>query len=160
MISKILFTVVTLFFALSVQGESKVAPSFSAVTLEGVQVTYSSGAAKKPTLLIFWASWCTTCMKEIPELKSLYTQYSDHIGFLGVNLNVESQDGLAVQTQRALPYSSLSDPELKVADLFDVRGTPTLVVLDQQANILVVRHKIDNVLLDTLKSIKNNNDVF
>ena len=52
---------------------SEPAPNFKLVTLEGKMITKES-LKGKPTLLMFWASWCQTCQKELPNLKTLYEQ--------------------------------------------------------------------------------------
>lgn len=45
----------------------------------------------KPTLIIFWASWCVPCRKEIPYLKTLAEQYGGKSGntlqFLSISID-------------------------------------------------------------------------
>ncbi len=36
-------------------------------------------------LIIFWASWCGPCIKEIPVLKKIYTKYSKNIEFISIS---------------------------------------------------------------------------
>ena len=43
------------------------------------------------SLLIFWASWCNPCRKEIPNLKKLYTQYADR-GFQIVSISIDKKE--------------------------------------------------------------------
>jgi thiol-disulfide isomerase/thioredoxin len=53
---------------------SEAAPDFSLTTLDGKTITKAS-LQGKPTLLMFWASWCGTCQHELPNVKALYEQH-------------------------------------------------------------------------------------
>jgi len=53
---------------------SEAAPNFTVTTLDGKTITKAS-LEGKPTLLMFWASWCHTCQGELPNVKTLYDQH-------------------------------------------------------------------------------------
>ncbi|RZK26416.1 MAG: TlpA family protein disulfide reductase [Flavobacterium sp.] len=46
-------------------------------------------SSSKYNLVIFSASWCGPCIKEIPLLKKLYKKYGGHINFTYVSVDVE-----------------------------------------------------------------------
>lgn len=54
-----------------------------------IEVALSNG---KPTLMEFYANWCTSCQAMAPELASLKQQYRDRINF--VMLNVDNDNWL------------------------------------------------------------------
>ena len=59
-----------------------VAPDFTAVMLDGSKVTLSA-LQGKPTLLIFWATWCPPCREELAHLQEgVIDVYGDAITVL------------------------------------------------------------------------------
>jgi thiol:disulfide interchange protein len=71
----------------------------------------------KPTLLEFYADWCTTCKMMAPMLADLKENFSDQINF--VMLNVDNPKWLPELTQ------------------FRVNGIPHFVFLDSEGNPLM-----------------------
>lgn len=98
-----------------------------------------------PTLAVFWASWCGSCLSEIPHIKALHKQYPG-LQIVGVNVNQESEDGLAIQKKYQLPYSSIADPELELADKYKVRGTPGLLLLTEDGRVEIKTKKLSKKL--------------
>ncbi|MEK9712974.1 MAG: TlpA disulfide reductase family protein [Thalassolituus sp.] len=104
-------------------------------TIAEQNITFDKSSPKAPTVLIFWASWCGYCMKEIPHLKALKEEFPQ-LRWIGVNVNKESADGLLVEQNKQLSWPSIADPDLKIADEFGIRGTPGLVVISTEGEIL------------------------
>ncbi|MGK0256554.1 MAG: thiol-disulfide isomerase/thioredoxin, partial [Arcobacteraceae bacterium] len=62
--------------------------NFNATTLEGKQISLEQFKGKKAVWLVFWATWCPYCEKEIPALKDLYKKYNDKLEIIAVNIGV------------------------------------------------------------------------
>ena len=129
------------------------APSFSGKTLSGSTFSFSSQSPKKATLLVFWASWCVYCLAEIPKLKTLHTRFDSTLQILGVNVNKRAADGLKTAQQYQLPYPSLADPGLQIADQFNVKGTPVLIVIDKQGQMIKRSHRLDKSLIKAIEKV-------
>src|ERR1700694_1938340 len=89
---RFLFLAAGLLLTLAVSAQampSGPAPDFRLVTLTGETVTKES-LKGKPTLLMFWASWCTTCQKELPNLKTLFEQKKDK-GFQALAIGFQDE---------------------------------------------------------------------
>ena len=103
----------------------------------------------KSVVLIVWASWCGYCMEEIPHLKK---ESEDHPEFtwLGLNVNKNPEDGRQIEIDRNLPWPSLSDPDLVIGDRFNVKGTPTLIVINESGDVIYRGRRTDDKFIAAL----------
>jgi len=61
------------------------APDFTLRNLDGERITLSD-LRGKVVLLNFWATWCSPCRREIPDLSRIYDTYKDRgVVILGVS---------------------------------------------------------------------------
>lgn len=117
------------------------ADEYTSINGDTLEVDFN--APKKPTVLIVWASWCGYCMAETPHLKEEFSTYSN-LHWLGLNVNKDPADGVQVETEKSLPWRSISDPDLVIGDQFKVRGTPTLLVLNTQGHVVYKGRRVDD----------------
>jgi thiol-disulfide isomerase/thioredoxin len=61
-------------------------PEFSFPDLNGTPHS-STEWNGKIIVLNFWATWCPSCLKEIPEFMALQTQYGEKVQFVGIALD-------------------------------------------------------------------------
>ncbi|QYO67183.1 TlpA family protein disulfide reductase [Leptolyngbya sp. 7M] len=45
----------------------------------------------KPLLINFWATWCTPCREEFPDLVKIDAEYKDKIDFITISLDFEEE---------------------------------------------------------------------
>lgn len=123
-------------------------------TVEGLILVDRSGvqhdlgaslAAGKKVALIFWQTWCGSCLEEAPQLAKDAKQWGQDILFLGVIPGPKgSVDEAAVDQVVAkfgLPYAQVRDTELALTKRFEVQGTPTIIVLGVDGRILFRGHQ-------------------
>lgn len=120
------------------------APDFVLTDLKGQQYRLSDRKGKNPVLIIFSATWCTFCVQEIPNFKSLHATYASQ-GLEIVNIDIqESKEKVArFAARHELPYRTLLDQDGTVSGIYEVRGVPTLVLVDK--NGLIVCSQCRNV---------------
>jgi thiol-disulfide isomerase/thioredoxin len=119
---------------------SSAAPNFDLVTLSGE--AYSKESLKgRPALLVFWASWCKVCQRELPVLSQFSVTEKPaqlrvvSIGFADKRGNIETY----VKAHRdAFAFPTAFDIDNDVAQAFKVTATPTLVLLDAQGHIVLM----------------------
>lgn len=111
------------------------APTFSGRTLQGKPFSLSQERGKI-VVLNFWASWCTPCKQEAPELSSFAWEHRhDGVVVVGVVWN----DSLAAARQFELNYGSLYpsviDSDGQIANSFGVTSPPTIFLLDTHGRV-------------------------
>ena len=75
---------------------------FSATDLEGNPLDQSMLAGKKLTLVNVWATYCTPCIGEMPDLGALAQAYADKdVQIVGLVSDVLDSDGQVSDTQLA-----------------------------------------------------------
>lgn len=125
---------------------------FSVKDQNGTETTFAElRQAKKYILLDFWASWCNPCLKEIPHLKKLYSQYQDK-GFEIVSISIDQKedDWKNKLEEVNLPWPNYLDRD-GIATLYKVRAVPTMYLVDEQG-VLVAENlrgeELDNKLAE------------
>jgi peroxiredoxin len=113
------------------------APDFILKDLNGQKFRLSDYKGKKPVMIIFSTTWCSSCKSEIPYFKSLYAAYANK-GIEIVNVGVqESKVKMSKFSARYnLPYRVLLDESGIVSGIYEIRGVPSLVLVDKKGFIL------------------------
>ena len=62
------------------------APDFALTDLAGKTVRLTDFRGR-PVFINFWATWCTACWSELPELAKLHQRYGDQLVILGIALD-------------------------------------------------------------------------
>ncbi|WP_077035171.1 TlpA disulfide reductase family protein [Pelomonas sp. KK5] len=119
-------------------GQRETAPPVSYTLLDGAKAT-SAQWQGKVMLVNFWATSCTTCMHEMPQIISTYEKYKAR-GFdtLGVAMSYDPPAFVAnyVQT-RKLPFGVAIDNTGEIARSFgSVQLTPTTFVINKRGEIV------------------------
>lgn len=123
--------------------------SFTAYDLSGVAVDESIFADYKLTMINIWGTFCSPCLREMPELGKLSEEYADKgVQIVGIVADVLqqsdgsfSQDG--VQTARDLVAQTgagylhlLGSYDLVKAKLGSVSGVPDTIFVDSRGNLV------------------------
>lgn len=114
------------------------APEVEYVTLDG-ETTSTQRLRGKVVYVIFWATSCATCIKEMPDLVKTYERYAPR-GFelLAVAMEYDPPEYVVNYTRKSsLPFKVVLDKDGSIAAAFGgVRLTPTAVLIDKRGRIL------------------------
>lgn len=118
------------------------APKFTLTNLNDQPVSLSDYLGKV-VLVNFWATWCPSCISELPDYEQVYQQHGGPAGdfvVLGVNL----QEGRAYVEDYAvglgLTFPVLLDEDGRVTTRqYQVTGMPGSFIIDQQG-VIFYRH--------------------
>lgn len=114
----------------------------------------------KPTVAAFFASWCTVCEDEMPQLLALSQQIGDRVNFVGINSQDNGQGlgdaekwGIAGEWPLAQDIGNGNGSSLSV-QTFGARGSPTNVIYDAAGNVVHV--ELGGLSPDRLLSLLEN----
>lgn len=110
--------------------------TFTSITGERIDLKSLRG---KVVMVNFWATSCTTCIHEMPQMVDTYTRYHDKgLDFIAVAMSYDPPNYVLNFAQtRALPFKVALDPQDQLAKSFgDVKLTPTTFVIGRDGKIL------------------------
>lgn len=86
----------------------------------------------------YWASWCSTCMKELPDLISLYEGNKEK-DIVVVGVNFEAIDNIRLKAfvaKKSIPYPVLSSKPIPLTPLGRVPALPTTYIIDPAGKVV------------------------
>ena len=98
--------------------------------LDGTGAITVGTPSARLTVLNFWASWCTACRGEAPDLQRLWRAYGRRVQFIGVDVADHATDARAFQRRFGITYPSGVDPHLAVVSRYGAFGLPFTFVID------------------------------
>ena len=109
----------------------------------------------KVVLLDFWASWCTPCLNEIPNLKAAYKKFkSKGFEIVSVSVDDETEDWINAVKENGMNWVQLwngdEDVENSPAMKYAVSAIPCTFLIDADGTI-IGRNLRDNELEDALE---------
>ena len=90
----------------------------------------------KPVFLNFWATWCSPCIVEMPEMQKLQNTMADSIQIVGIDLEESRSQVLRFVTQYGFTYTFVLDLIGEVGTMYEVTGIPTSYFLDSKGVIV------------------------
>jgi peroxiredoxin len=131
----------------------------SAHTIQGNTIPLQS-AEQIPTLIQFWATSCTTCLKEMPDMIALYNDYKD-TGFelIAIAMQYDSANSLREYTQHyQLPFHVVHDQTGELMQTIPnwlkankIYGTPTTFLVAPNGSLM--RQYVGFVPFDEVRKI-------
>jgi len=115
------------------------APAFSAPSLTGEGMIELGDYRGKVVYLDFWASWCGPCLKAVPEIEKMRSEFpEDQFQIIAVNLDQVQKKALRFLKKNPIGYPSASDPKGRLPEKFGVDTMPTSYVIDREGVIRYV----------------------
>ena len=118
-------------------------PVFSSTTLEGRSVTQADYEGK-PTIMWFWAPWCSVCRSEAPTLSKVASELNGTVDVVGVAaLGSVDEMKTFVSDTGIGNFSQLADPDAEVWSVFGVASQPAFAFISADGSIEIVQGSID-----------------
>jgi thiol-disulfide isomerase/thioredoxin len=115
-----------------------IAPNVTFTTIAGQKINMVD-LKGKVVLVNFWATDCRSCIKEMPELVTIYNAYKEK-GFEVISVAMPYDPPAQVfnyVTQKVLPFPVMHDGFAEITEAFGgVSVTPTAFIYDKQGKRL------------------------
>lgn len=102
--------------------------------------------AGRPVALVFWQSWCGSCVAEAPAVQAAHKTYGERLRIVGVVSGPDKDvDEMKLNQQilrLGLEYDQVRDRDLSLTKHFGVTGTPTIVILGVTGEVLYTEHHV------------------
>lgn len=105
-------------------------------SVKGKKSLYDIKANQK--LVVFWASWCPACLKELPYIKEFYSDFKKNGGeIIAIALDYDQNEyDKATKDFEWYNYTDLLRWDSPIAEAYKVNSTPTLFLLDKDNKII------------------------
>ena len=116
-------------------------PQFEAQTLDGKKFSTKELVDSKPMFVVFWTTWCTQCLLEVPKIKETFSKYGPKgMSFVAVNAGVNDSPAKAKRyvEKFEIPYPVVFDTGSQITRKVGVKGVPTVIIVDKKG---VIRYR-------------------
>lgn len=128
-------------FTISTTISAQTLEYFSLEDLDGEWKTLDDLKGSKVTVIDFWATWCSPCVKAMPKLNHLYEQLADEgLAVVGISCDGPRSVGLIdpVINSMSITYPILKDIDCELKNAHGFQAYPTLLILDEHDEIVYV----------------------
>ena len=88
-------------------------------------------------LLNFWATWCSPCLKEMPDLENAYNEMGqEKLVVLAVGMGESVAKIKAFFNKYGFTFPLLADNRMKITKLYGVRNIPVTYLIDPDGVVL------------------------
>ena len=120
-----------------------VAPDFALASTAGTNYRLSEHRGEV-VALVFWASWCGNCRRELERFEKLRRSYgSDGLVVLGVNLDQEPDRASALAGAAGIGYPVLLDSSKDVSRSYRADQLPLIVLIDRNGEVRARHDALD-----------------
>lgn len=114
--------------------------------MDGASYDLDAALARGETVaLVFWQVWCESCKAEAPKIAAAAAEHGKRIRFVGVVPGRDDtvDDGEVCETQASWHYEfpQVRDRDMSLTKRFGVKGTPTILVLGKDREVLFNAHR-------------------
>ncbi len=153
---KLIFAMLLLFvlvvgFEAQAVAVGEIAPDFKLKNLDG-ETFMLSDCKCKTVLLVFGATWCPHCRKEIPDLKKAHAEHSDKgLRVVYVDVGESHRKVKSFAKKHQIPYTVLLDEKGEVAQKYGVVGIPFNLVIGPDRKIKYIGYSVPKNLKELIQ---------
>lgn len=140
-------------------GAGDAAPEFVAYDAEGKKVRLSDLRGKL-VLLDFWATWCSPCISEMPELLELHKKHADDPRFvlIGLALDKEFQSAADLMKKNGWSWMCLNGgrgTSSLIPSRYEVSAIPQKFLIGPDGQIIARKNRLEDLPELVAKTLRN-----
>lgn len=110
-------------------------PAWNAVDTEGRKISTAS-LQGKVSVVVFWATWCGGCKREIPDLVALRDAFPTHdVEIIGLSVDEAHKDLQAFAQQAGINYRIARATDSANEAFGKIDSLPTIFIIDGEGRI-------------------------
>lgn len=138
------------------------APDFEIELMNGEHFRLSEQRGKV-VLINIWASWCSPCVAEMPDIDQLARDYAGELTVIGVNCGEDAQTVADFVAENGYSYSFAADPDYYITgELYPSYSIPYSIVINADGVITMLHtgggadmyEVLEGYVLDAMHPIK------
>ena len=147
----------TLMLLVAAAAAQQPAPGGQGRGADGSAIRFDPQHLQRPALLLFWATWCPYCKALMPYVQKVYDAAGPaKLDVYAIDIKDEDGDPVAELHERGNTFTLVRDGDA-IADLYGVKGTPGLFLVDRNGTIIYRRlsgdapEKVEQALREKLE---------
>ena len=148
-----LFLKVNLFFIKQKRSNNFIVLSANIFATESLTIE-----SEKTYILSFFASWCSSCKKEIPQLSAIAKKYKSRgIELIGIDVDKDKEEAKAFQEslKEYFTFRVVDDSENKIIKKYKPLGMPAVYIIKDQKVCAKIFGAQDELEQEIAKELKN-----
>lgn len=127
-------SLISFILLLSIQVNAKNLDAFNLPIYKSKETYSYKAPSKKKILINFWASWCTSCIQEIPILEKLKSDHPE-VEFIAINAGDTPRKIKKFLKKHGFSYTVLMDKDKEVSKGLGILSLPQTLVIEKDGTI-------------------------
>lgn len=112
----------------------KMAPDFKLKDIRSGEFKSLQDYRGQVVILIFWATWCSSCEESLPALERLAAE-NQSLSVLAINIDDENANALRFLNKYDLKLTALFDKNKEVVGRYEIPAMPSAIIIDREGYI-------------------------
>lgn len=114
---------------------------------------------EKTYAVSFFASWCASCEKELPQVNRLHkTLDTDRYEIIGIDIDKDPGKAKAFQQKAGIGFRVINDNAQAIVSSFDPIGMPSLYIVRDKRILEILTGAMDDIDRIVAKKLKEHDE--
>lgn len=108
--------------------------SFDVKTTKGTNIKFGEGS-DKPTLLVLFTTWCSSCLEAAPAISRKFEHLKDQINLVGIGREHNAAELEEWAVKQGLGYDLVEDPSRELFNKFADLHVPRMYLINTDGKV-------------------------